>query len=360
MICSVTLTVLRPDSEPLAGITVSAFIRGTGTPIDAVTDASGEAQFSIQSGSVVRFVCSESAELNGNTVEIPNTSNFNVGTFTADAASEGDPGGSSLDKATGAEVDTGTDDAKYITPKALEDSDYIKEADLPPSGGASNFYAGVDFAGFVDNLPAHTYNNGASGVGATITADSNGALDIYDDNPVNGQSVALIGVSTGTENGFYDVTEAGDGSTPFVLTRRSDLNTSSQVVKGAGVTVADSNGRFANCMLYVSTASNPVIGTDDINFLSMRGDRQIESIVAGSGISVDDTDPANPVISLGAVPSGLFADLPGSPTIGNLFVVTDCPNNAWGDIVNVGGDTQTALIWYNGTEWRVIGGVPII
>ena len=30
--------------------------------------------------------------------------------------------------ATGAEVDTGTDDVKYISPKALEDSTYVKEA----------------------------------------------------------------------------------------------------------------------------------------------------------------------------------------------------------------------------------------
>jgi hypothetical protein len=37
-------------------------------------------------------------------------------------------------KATGAEVDTGTDDAKFVTAKALEDSDYIKAADLPAGG----------------------------------------------------------------------------------------------------------------------------------------------------------------------------------------------------------------------------------
>lgn len=45
-------------------------------------------------------------------------------------------GGTALAKATGAEVDTGTDDAKYVTALALEDSDYIKEADLPPGGGS--------------------------------------------------------------------------------------------------------------------------------------------------------------------------------------------------------------------------------
>src|SRR6056297_1403349 len=32
-------------------------------------------------------------------------------------------------KATGAEVDTGTDDTKYVTSKAIEDSSYIKEVE---------------------------------------------------------------------------------------------------------------------------------------------------------------------------------------------------------------------------------------
>lgn len=301
MICSVTLTLLRPDSEPLEGITVSAFVRGTGVPVDAVTDASGEAQFTLESGSVVRFVCEQSIELNGNTVEIPNTSNFNVGTFTADAASEGDPGGDSLEKATGAEVDTGTDDAKYITPKALEDSDYIKEADLPPGGGTSNFYKGVDYVIFYSDLPAFTYDNGTAGVGATITANANGALESFGaDNPATGDRVIILSQSGDAEAGIYDVTEAGDGSTPFVLTRSTDFDSSEKIIQGA--TVAIKNGdRFGQCLASVYSPSNPVIGSDGITIRTVRTDGMIESITAGSGISVDDTDPANPVVNASGI-----------------------------------------------------------
>jgi hypothetical protein len=36
-------------------------------------------------------------------------------------------------KATGAEVNTGSNDAKFVTPKALEDSDYAKTSDIPAS-----------------------------------------------------------------------------------------------------------------------------------------------------------------------------------------------------------------------------------
>lgn len=55
-------------------------------------------------------------------------------------------------KATGAETNTGTDDAKFITPKALADSDYAKTSDIPSvptkaSGAEVN--TGTDDAKFV-------------------------------------------------------------------------------------------------------------------------------------------------------------------------------------------------------------------
>ena len=45
------------------------------------------------------------------------------------------PYGSDISKATGAEVNTGTDDEKYVTPKAIDDSDLqqIKVTDTEPS-----------------------------------------------------------------------------------------------------------------------------------------------------------------------------------------------------------------------------------
>ena len=44
-----------------------------------------------------------------------------------------------LSKATGAEVNTGTDDDKYVTPKAIDDSDYqqIKVTDTEPTSPAT-------------------------------------------------------------------------------------------------------------------------------------------------------------------------------------------------------------------------------
>lgn len=240
----------------------------------------------------------------------------------------------------------------------LDIAERFEAADV--GGGASNFYKGVDYAIFYSDLPAFTYDNGTDGVGATITANANGALEaVGGDTPSTGERVVVLSSDGDAEAGIYDVTEAGDGSTPFVLTRSTDCDTSEKIVQGA--TVAIKNGdRFGQCFASVYSSSNPEVGIDGISIRAARTDSMLESVVAGSGISVDDSDPANPIISLGAVPSYTFAELPASPALGNLAVVTDSPVNAWGDVVSSGGDAQTALIWYNGAEWSVIGGVPVI
>jgi hypothetical protein len=57
-------------------------------------------------------------------------------------------------KATGAEVDTGTDDAKFLTPKAIEDSSYAKTAAIPVKATKAEMAAGTDDAKFLTALAA--------------------------------------------------------------------------------------------------------------------------------------------------------------------------------------------------------------
>lgn len=52
-------------------------------------------------------------------------------------------------KATGAEINTGTDDAKFATAKAIEDSDYIKAAALPVKATGAEVNTGTDDDKFV-------------------------------------------------------------------------------------------------------------------------------------------------------------------------------------------------------------------
>jgi hypothetical protein len=55
-------------------------------------------------------------------------------------------------KASGAEVDTGTDDAKYVTAKAMEDSSYAKTTAIPSKASSADLIAGTDDAKFATAL----------------------------------------------------------------------------------------------------------------------------------------------------------------------------------------------------------------
>ena len=91
-----------------------------------------------------------------------------------------------------------------------------------------------------------TYNNGTDGVGATLTAGANAALVIDGvtlTSPTdNGIRVLVQNQASGFQNGVYVVTEAGDGSTPWQLTRSSDADT---------YEVASSNGLSEGSTFYV-------------------------------------------------------------------------------------------------------------
>jgi len=82
-------------------------------------------------------------------------------------------------------------------------------------------------------LPANTYNNGASGVGATLTANANGAFNAANiDNvaPVVGMRVLLYGVGGGSlRAGIYTFTQVGDGGTPWILTRATDADSAAEL-----------------------------------------------------------------------------------------------------------------------------------
>lgn len=92
---------------------------------------------------------------------------------------------SALTKATGAEVDTGTDDAKYVTPKAIEDSSYAKTTAIPVKASGAEVTTGTDDAKFVTakaltdagigaaSLNIALADHAFSGITSTLTAGEN-------------------------------------------------------------------------------------------------------------------------------------------------------------------------------------------
>lgn len=120
-------------------------------------------------------------------------------------------------------------------------------------------------------LPASTYANGSSGVGATLTGDSNGAIgDIDGVTPSVGNRILVKDQADGEENGIYTVTVVGNGGAAFVLTRATDADTAAELTAGASVVVTEgtSNGDLG---YRLTTNDTITIGTTELVFTMVPG-----------------------------------------------------------------------------------------
>lgn len=138
-------------------------------------------------------------------------------------------------------------------------------------------------------LPTNTYVNGASGVGATLTATANGILSVDGQVVQVNDPIMVNQEASALKNGLYLVTVVGTAGTPYVLTRRVDFDQAAEAVTGALVPVEVPAGRTAgtnnNNKIFVSVVATPaVIGTTAINF-SLMG----STYSAGTGLTLTGT-----------------------------------------------------------------------
>lgn len=141
-------------------------------------------------------------------------------------------------------------------------------------------------AATVSALPAYTYNNGTAGVGATITADANGALPTIDGVTLTDNDLLLVQDETSTNapyNGIYVVTDAGDGSNPFVLTRATNFNSSSTILPNSIVTVIQGTTNGDKMFWTADIDGTVTVGTTDIVFSLFAAGT---SYSAGNGIDI--------------------------------------------------------------------------
>jgi hypothetical protein len=139
-------------------------------------------------------------------------------------------------------------------------------------------------------LPSCTYNNGVSGVGATLTATANAALSVDSTLVALNNRVLIKNQVDGAQNGVYVVTQTGNGSTPFILTRAADFDT-----PGTGVDNIDAGDFFlitagstnANTSWVQQTPLPVVVGTTPIVF-SQFGASGV-TYTAGTGLTLTGT-----------------------------------------------------------------------
>lgn len=143
-------------------------------------------------------------------------------------------------------------------------------ADYPPwwpftTGGTATVSAWKEpvRAATTTTLPSNTYSNGTSGVGATLTGNSNGALAAQDGvTLVAGDALLVKNQASQFQNGIYTVTQVGSVSTPYILTRRADADSATDLL-GATVTVME--GTSNGTSIWKDTAVAPItVGTTNL------------------------------------------------------------------------------------------------
>jgi hypothetical protein len=178
------------------------------------------------------------------------------------------------------------------------------------------------------NLNA-TYNNGTSGVGATLTNAGTQVALVVDGVAMSvADRVLVYEQTTQTQNGIYVVTDVGSGSTNWILTRSSDADTyafASATALGEGSAVFVQEGATGAGETYVcNTVGTITFGTTNITF-SQISSAQIYS--AGTGLTLTGTQFS--ITNTGT-----------AGTYGNASNVPVFTTNAQGQVTSV---TNTAI-----------------
>jgi len=131
---------------------------------------------------------------------------------------------------------------------------------------------------------AGTYNNGTSGVGATLTSASNASIGTIDGISVSvGNRILLRAQTDATQNGIYTITAVGSGSAPWQITRAtdSDNNPAGELASGdfCFVTGGSTNGSKG---FIVSTTGTITLGTTSITYSQFNAS---EAVTAGTNIT---------------------------------------------------------------------------
>jgi len=155
----------------------------------------------------------------------------------------------------------------------------------------------ADYVATISNLSA-TYDNGTSGVGATLTANTVGAFPVVDGYQLQvGETILVKDQTDPIENGSYELTTEGDGSTAWVLTRAEFMDETAEI-PGAFEFVV--NGDTLNSTGFVATVPDDfsigsTTASSDSNFTSQGDIVWVQfsgsgAFTAGSGLDLNGTE----------------------------------------------------------------------
>jgi hypothetical protein len=173
-----------------------------------------------------------------------------------------------------------------ITTAPSSANDLVNKSYVDSIAAGLTFHAACNLA-TTTALPTVTYSNGTAGVGATLTASANGALTVDSVAATVGNRILVKDQASALQNGVYTVTTVGDGSTPFLLTRATDMNTSGSGYNqiNAGNYFLITAGTVNTNTSWVQTTALPItVGTTSLVFSQFSSGAT--AYTAGTGLSL--------------------------------------------------------------------------
>ena len=310
---------LNVSSGGTGANTLTGYVKGSGTsPMTASatipnTDITGLGTMSTQDASAVAIT---GGTIAGATITGGTINNTAIGATTAAAGTF-----------TNVAMTTGT---IATAPSANTDIVNKEYADSIASG--LNFHPACNYASTAD-LGTVSYNNGSSGVGATLTKTAPLSTLTIDGHTFTsgevGYRVLLKNQSNSAYNGVYTVTAIGSGSVAWVLTRATDYDTSgtgtNEIDQGDFVLVLAGTAN-ANTSWVQQTALPITVGTTGITFVQFGAPL---TYTAGTGLT------ESPAYTFNIANTGVTAATYGSASQVPVLAV-----NAQGQLTSV---TNTAI-----------------
>jgi hypothetical protein len=192
------------------------------------------------------------------------------------------------------------------------------------------------YAGSTADLNA-TYNNGAAGVGATLTnAGVQAAFSVDGTSPPINSRILVKDQVSASDNGIYTLTTVGSGATNWVLTRSTDFDTPATMQAGSFIIV--SNGTINANTAWIQTDTITTVGTDPVAW-SQFASFGVQSVSGTAGF-ITSSGGLNPII-------GIDPAYIGQTSITTLGTIT---SGTWnGNVIPLAfGGTNANLVASNG------------
>lgn len=241
----------------------------------------------------------------------------------------------------------------------------IWQAQYIGSVAASNFNRTISCSAAATSSYAGTYNNGSSGVGATLTLTATGNVVIDNYTPNVGDLIFFPNQSNPIQNGLYVVTNPGGIGISAVFTRATNYDNSlSGIIKNGDLISVQNGTAYGGTTWYLATTGTIVLGTTSLtygkgavvssevvgagNVITKNVSDNTQSVVASASGSFTVKRLVKAIDTNGTIEDGggISADSNGRITNANQPLVMAYVN---ANVSNVSGDGTAYQIIFNST-----------